>query len=95
VLASLWSVDDASTGALMQRLYGRRAEDDALTKAEALRQAQLALIEGRIMPDDQQADCSNTRGPFHLGGGEAGPVGTCRWTHPYHWAPFVLMRSWL
>ncbi len=99
VLATLWSVDDASTGALMQDLYGQRAEDDRLSKAEALRQAQLALIEGRIRPEQAQtgnpADCTHVRRPFHLGGGEAGAGATCRWTHPYHWAPFVLMGNWL
>ena len=54
ILATRWSVDDASTGALMQSLYARRAQDQDITKVEALREAQLALLTGeltRIKPD--------------------------------------------
>ncbi|MBW4518840.1 MAG: CHAT domain-containing protein [Scytolyngbya sp. HA4215-MV1] len=42
-LATLWSVDDASTSALMVQFY-RELKQANLTKAEALRQAQLALL---------------------------------------------------
>lgn len=42
VLASLWRVDDASTGLLMQALYRRLAQPGG-TVADALRAAQLAL----------------------------------------------------
>ncbi len=70
VLATLWKVSDRSTGALMRQFY--RARDEAGTnKAEALRQAQLALLEGTLRPES----------------------GT-PWTHPFHWAPFVLMGDW-
>ena len=48
VMATLWPVADASTGLLMQQFYRLRAEDGAISKAEALRQAQLALLTGRI-----------------------------------------------
>ncbi len=41
-LATLWSVDDSSTAALMSELYKQLANTN-LTKAEALQQAQLAL----------------------------------------------------
>ena len=47
VMASLWSVDDASTSELMSEFYRTLAASTAqkpMTKAEALRQAQLALI---------------------------------------------------
>jgi UMF1 family MFS transporter len=43
VMASLWSVDDASTSRMMVRLYGDLGRKDT-TRAEALRQAQLALL---------------------------------------------------
>lgn len=42
VLATLWKIDDASTRDLMKRFYGGMAE--ARPKAEALRQAQIALL---------------------------------------------------
>ncbi|NET33308.1 MAG: CHAT domain-containing protein [Cyanothece sp. SIO1E1] len=44
-LASLWSVSDQSTADLMNEFYQQLARtSDATTKAEALRQAQLALL---------------------------------------------------
>ncbi|WP_017719344.1 CHAT domain-containing protein [Kamptonema formosum] len=42
-LASLWSVDDESTALLMSQFY-RELASNQLTKAEALRQAQLGLL---------------------------------------------------
>ncbi|MEM9214201.1 MAG: CHAT domain-containing protein [Cyanobacteria bacterium P01_F01_bin.150] len=42
-LASLWSVDDQSTAWLMSHLYTELA-NDTISKAEALRRAQLALL---------------------------------------------------
>ncbi len=45
-LASLWVVSDESTAALMGQFYGKLAEtSNALHKAEALRQAQLLLLQ--------------------------------------------------
>ena len=44
-LATLWQVDDESTAALMGRFYQQIAEDPDLSKAEALRRAQLQLWE--------------------------------------------------
>lgn len=70
VLATLWKVSDRSTGGLMREFYRLRT-DTAPSKAEALRQAQLALLEGTLRP-------------------EAGGA----WSHPFHWAPFVLMGDW-
>ena len=49
-LASLWSVDDASTTKLMQRFY-REYENPARTKVDALQTAQLSLIDSlRVNP---------------------------------------------
>jgi len=42
-LASLWNLDDLSTAVLMSQFY-RELANNHLTKAEALRQAQLALL---------------------------------------------------
>lgn len=42
-LASLWSIDDSSTAKLMQKFYQELTEKQ-VTKAEALRQAQLELL---------------------------------------------------
>ena len=70
VLASLWQISDASTPMLMTGLY-RRLLNPAVTKAQALREAQLDLLH----KDD-------------------GSTGMPRYSHPYFWAPFVLMGNW-
>jgi CHAT domain-containing protein/tetratricopeptide (TPR) repeat protein len=46
VIATLWPVADASTNELMQTFYRIRESKPGTTKAEALRQAQLALLNG-------------------------------------------------
>jgi CHAT domain-containing protein len=46
VVATLWKVDDASTGILMENFYRLWTSPGGKTKAEALRQAQLALLQG-------------------------------------------------
>jgi CHAT domain-containing protein len=45
VVATLWPVSDESTGVFMREFY-RLREQERLTKAEALRRAQLAFIHG-------------------------------------------------
>lgn len=47
VLATLWPVADSSTSTLMADMY-RRRQSLGLTKAEALRQAQMAMLHGRF-----------------------------------------------
>jgi CHAT domain-containing protein len=49
VIATLWPVADESTGLFMQHFY-RLREEKKLTKADALRQAQLMLIKGQTAP---------------------------------------------
>lgn len=44
-LASLWNVDDNSTAVLMSQFYQELAKAPTITKAEALRTAQLALLQ--------------------------------------------------
>jgi CHAT domain-containing protein len=46
VVATLWSVADESTRELMRRFYQLRRAQPEMTKAEALGQAQLALLRG-------------------------------------------------
>ncbi len=63
-LASVWNINDAATASFMLQFYQNLA-NSKLTKAEAVRQAQLSLLQGR------------------------------RYSHPYFWAPFVLVGNWL
>jgi CHAT domain-containing protein len=62
-VASLWLVEAESTAMLMHEFY--RGLNNGLSKAEALRQAQLSL--------------------------KSNP----KYSHPYFWAPFILVGSWL
>ncbi|PXX14303.1 CHAT domain-containing protein [Nitrosomonas ureae] len=56
VLASLWRVEDESTGLLMKRLYRLRSENMQLSKAEALRQAQIAMLKGDLKAKENGHD---------------------------------------
>jgi CHAT domain-containing protein len=79
VISSLWAVNDSSTGALMADFYKRWVESSGkLTKVEALRQAQLQLLSGRIKPESGLPDPSNS----------------LSFSHPYYWAPFILAGNW-
>jgi len=108
VLASLWPVADRSTGTLMQTFYRLRAERPELTKAQALQQAQLGLLQGthdrpaagRKAGVAPGGDCAVARRPVSLSDKGSKPYQppadpACRWSHPYYRAPFVLMGNWL
>jgi len=79
VIASLWRVDDASTADLMGDFYTRWVSGAGkLDKAEALREAQVQLLEEKIVPapDPQNPDAAKS------------------FAHPHYWAPFILMGNW-
>ena len=79
VISSLWQVNDASTGELMADFYKRWVGGSGkVMKVEALRQAQLDLLKGKIAPQPDQAD----------------PNAPTNFAHPYYWAPFILMGNW-
>ncbi len=91
VISSLWEVDDASTGALMADFYKRWADGAGkVTKVEALRQAQLDLLQGKVAP---QSDTSG-RGMSAVDSQPAQQPPLAGYAHPYYWAPFVLMGNW-
>ena len=89
VLATLWSVNDGSTAAFMATMYALR-EQEGLSRAEAIRRAQIELIRGRIAPDSTVLLNGRRSGALDEDGTDGGP-----WTHPKYWAPFVLMGNWL
>ncbi len=91
VVASLWKVDDSSTAHLMSSFYRNLK---TMTKVEALRQAQLAMIRG-----DGRSDLLARRGVGGIGKlGEtpssvlpALSSNSISTAHPYFWAPFILV----
>ena len=52
VLGTLWAVQDASTAELMQQFYAARGEKRAMSKAQALQQAQQKMIESKGKSND-------------------------------------------
>jgi CHAT domain-containing protein len=96
VLASLWAVADESTAKLMREFYRIRVTKPALTKAEALRQAQLALLRGEVKAG---AASKRSRSEFagEIKGGkfpEYKADAERPYAHPYYWAPFILIGNW-
>jgi CHAT domain-containing protein len=91
VVASLWSVDDSSTARLMASFYRNLK---TMSKVEALRQAQLELIRG-----EGGSDMLARRGVGGIGKlGEtpsamlsAPSSNSVSTSHPYFWAPFILV----
>jgi CHAT domain-containing protein len=88
VLATLWDVNDASTSRLMSDFYSRWLKDPADGKAEALRQAQLALLKGPAASPGGRSQ----RG-FEAVGAPTAAAHDAGYSHPFYWAPFVLIGN--
>jgi CHAT domain-containing protein/Tfp pilus assembly protein PilF len=97
VVATLWSVADTSTAILMREFYRTRQRKPGLTKVEALREAQLALLRGTANPIGGSAE----RGVIVEPGNKPSASRSLRmstvssYAHPYYWAAFFLMGNWL
>jgi CHAT domain-containing protein len=95
VLATLWPVADASTAALMRALY-QAHKVDHMDKADALRQAQLALLRGTAKVDEAgAANRGLARVASSSSGGSFRSNPAAPFAHPFYWAPFILMGNWL
>lgn len=87
-LASLWSIDDAGTVALMSEFYQNLKSGSI--KAQALREAQIAMLQGKIYLDRGQL--RGSRGtvdlPRALSTSQHNDL-----SHPFYWAGFSLMGN--
>jgi CHAT domain-containing protein len=92
-MASLWPVDDGGTQVLMTAFY-QALQREGTTKAQALQQAQLALI---AAPEGIAG--GGSRGVTVDLAGQAGRSAPAevarRLSHPYYWAPFLLIGNGL
>ena len=95
VMASLWSVDDASTSLLMQQFYSNLATANPMTKAQALRQGQLMLLQNPSAA--QQSSRRSEEKPWivPLPGASVRSESKPNFSHPYYWAPFILIGNGL
>ncbi|NEP61258.1 MAG: tetratricopeptide repeat protein [Symploca sp. SIO2G7] len=94
VIASLWLVNDASTSQLMQQFYGNLAQGTAqepITKSHALRLAQLSLIQG----DTATTNTEERANIIPISSSETTSRNLSNLSHPYYWAPFVLIGNGL
>jgi len=89
VVASLWKVDDSSTAQLMASFYKNLK---TMSKVEALRHAQLNLIRGNVNSDLLAR--RGIGGVGKLGETPSSVLPASRsipLSHPYFWAPFILV----
>lgn len=90
-VASLWAVSDGGTQALMSAFYAALAEGKS-TKANALHQAQIALITGNYQA------LGSARGGVAVEALISSKLPdnvAQRLSHPYYWAPFILIGNGL
>jgi CHAT domain-containing protein len=90
VIVSLWAVNDNSTSQLMRQFYTNLATGK-MSKAAALRQAQMTLMRGK--QQNQSPDRSSVNFPVGQGAGN-GAI-SHNLSHPYYWAPFILIGNGL
>ena len=89
ILASLWTVSDVGTAPLMISFY--KAFPNAVSKATALRQAQLDLLKGKVKIENNQIVGVNGLAAIALPNG----IGNVDLRHPFFWSSFILVGNWL
>jgi CHAT domain-containing protein/tetratricopeptide (TPR) repeat protein len=90
-IASLWSVSDGGTQALMNVFY-KELRSGNMTKSEALQKAQIALLSGNYLGvgKTQEMARGQNKGNRMLTAASAN-----EFSHPFYWAPFILIGNGL
>ncbi|NES24045.1 MAG: CHAT domain-containing protein, partial [Symploca sp. SIO3E6] len=91
-LASLWLVNDEGTLALMSGFYEQLRKPEVTIKAEALRQAQIAMLQGQIRLENGKLQGLEQLGEIPLPPDMAAR-GNQKLSHPYYWAAFTMIGS--
>ncbi|WP_319419093.1 CHAT domain-containing protein [Pleurocapsa sp. FMAR1] len=87
-LASLWSINDAGTVALMSEFYQNLKSGSM--KAQALRESQVAMLQGKVYVEGDRLRSS--RGAVDLPPALA-ETKTTNLSHPFYWAGFSIMGN--
>ncbi|MEA5463510.1 CHAT domain-containing protein [Leptothoe sp. PORK10 BA2] len=88
-LASLWSISDEGTLGLMSEFY--RAMEQTLGRSAALRQAQLAMLQGHVGIRNGTVYGDGDRIIGHLPGLDAS--GSWDFSHPAYWSGFTMIGN--
>ncbi|WP_204150744.1 tetratricopeptide repeat protein [Leptolyngbya sp. CCY15150] len=92
VIASLWQVSDQGTQVLMTAFYDALNQD--MTKNAALQAAQMALITGDFTAVGGERGTASIV-VLNSATGEAVTTDGSDLSHPYYWAPFILIGNGL
>jgi CHAT domain-containing protein len=93
-MASLWKVDDPTTSLLMQEFY-QTLSKGKVSQSEALRQVQQKFIQRQLTGKDI-SDMNKARSDIEV---TSSPEAITKrlnsedLTHPYYWAPFILIGN--
>lgn len=105
ILATLWKVADESTALWMSEFYRLKKENPQMSKAKAMQEAQIKMIKGgikgksvkRCAPHSSPA-AQFTSGDMFFETDDDKGFYPCNadapYSHPYYWAPFILIGNW-
>ncbi|MGD1807697.1 CHAT domain-containing protein [Dapis sp. BLCC M126] len=89
-MGSFWFVNDEATLGLMTEFYSHLG--NVKIKAEALREAQVAMLRGEVMIEDGMLRGLGSRGEVALPP-ELADIKDKKFSHPYYWAGFTMVGS--